>query len=150
MALPDSDGVVGDSLGLECDGVVVAQLAEVSGLSSDQDVIELKQNTADGKYVVTKLPGRPKAGEVTITRRVTGDGGLERWLTDSGLGRRDAGFGRAASVAVLVYADGGVPVRRYTLVKALPKSLETVVLTSGDSSILVEKLVITYEDMEAG
>ena len=41
---------------------------EVSGLKSEVDKIELKQQTSDGKYVVRQLIGRPKAGEVTVTR----------------------------------------------------------------------------------
>ena len=67
MALPDLDSSVGHSFGLEVDGVVIKQISEVSGLKMEQDVIELKQNTSDGKYVIKKLPGRPKAGELTLT-----------------------------------------------------------------------------------
>ncbi len=38
---------------------------EVSGLKSEVDKIELKQQTSDGKYVVRQLIGRAKAGEFT-------------------------------------------------------------------------------------
>jgi phage tail-like protein len=68
MALPDVDSSVGHSFGLEFDGVVIKQIAEVSGLKIDQDVVEFKQDTDRGKVIVKKLPGRPKAGEVTLTR----------------------------------------------------------------------------------
>lgn len=61
MPLPDLDSSVGHSFGLEFDSVVIKQITEVSGLKMEQDVIELKQNTADGKYAIKKLPGRPKA-----------------------------------------------------------------------------------------
>ena len=60
MALPRLDTSVGHSFGLEIDGVVIKQITEVSGLKMEQDVIELKQNTADGKYVIKKLPGRSR------------------------------------------------------------------------------------------
>ena len=42
MALPDVDSSVGRSFGLEFDGVVIKQIAEVSGLKIDQDVVEFK------------------------------------------------------------------------------------------------------------
>ena len=81
MTLPDLDTSVGHSFGLEVDGIVIKQITEVSGLKMEQDVIELKQNTADGKYVIKKLPGRPKAGEVTLTRGLTGDkAGIREFL----------------------------------------------------------------------
>ena len=66
MPLPDMDAGVGHSFGLEFDGVQIKSITEVSGLKMEQDVIELKQNTPDGKFMIKKLPGRPKAGEVTL------------------------------------------------------------------------------------
>ena len=72
MALPDFDSGVGHSFGLEFDSVVIKQIQEVTGLKMEQDVIEMKSNTADGKYMIKKLPGRPKAGEVTLTTRPDG------------------------------------------------------------------------------
>ena len=53
------------------DGIEIPKVIEVSGLKSEVDKIELKQNTNDGKYVVRQLIGRPKAGEFTITRGLT-------------------------------------------------------------------------------
>ena len=51
MALPELDKAVGHSFGLEVDGVQIKQIQEVSGLKMEQDVIELKQNTPDGKFM---------------------------------------------------------------------------------------------------
>ena len=68
MALPDLDSSVGHSFGLEFDGIRSRRITEVTGLKMEQDVIELKQNGPDGKYMIKKLPGRWKAGEVTLTR----------------------------------------------------------------------------------
>ncbi|MGR7000672.1 hypothetical protein ACU686_25840 [Yinghuangia aomiensis] len=56
MPLPDLDSSVGHAFGLEFDSVLIRQITEVSGLKMEQDVIELKQNTFDGKYAVKKLP----------------------------------------------------------------------------------------------
>ena len=56
MALPDLDSAVGHSFGLEFDGITIKSITEVSGLKMEQDVVELKQNGPDGKYVIKKLP----------------------------------------------------------------------------------------------
>jgi phage tail-like protein len=145
MALPDMDTSVGHSFGLEVDGLVIRQISEVSGLKMEQDVIELKQNTADGKYVVKKLPGRPKPGEVTLTRGLTADQSFEKWA-------KEAQFGRMSNArkggAIIVYDFENNPIKRYKLLNAWPKSLEIGTLKAGDSSVLTEKLVITYEQME--
>ncbi|AXG76723.1 MULTISPECIES: phage tail protein [Streptomyces] len=145
MPLPDLDSSVGHSFGLEFDSVVIKQITEVSGLKMEQDVIELKQNTTDGKYAVKKLPGRPKAGEVTVSRGLTEDNSFERWIKDSRFGRMaDA----RRNGAIIVYDYEGVAIKRYKLINAWPKSLEIGTLKAGDTSVLTEKLSITYESME--
>ncbi|WP_328667512.1 phage tail protein [Streptomyces sp. NBC_00322] len=145
MALPDMDTSVGHSFGLEIDGVVIKQINEVTGLKMEQDVIELKQNTADGKYVIKKLPGRPKAGEVTLTRGLTADNNFEKWIKDARFGKMGAA---RKGGAIIVFDYEGQAIKRYTLVNAWPKSLEISSLKAGDTSVLTEKLVITYEQMD--
>ncbi|WP_433679890.1 phage tail protein [Nocardia sp. CA-119907] len=145
MALPDLDTSVGHSFGLEIDGVVIKQISEVSGLKLEQDVIELKQNTADGKFVIKKLPGRYKAGEVTLTRGLTGDNSFEKWVKDSRFGKMGAA---RKGGAIIVYDYEGQALKRYKLTNAWPKSLEIGSLKAGDTSVLTEKLVITYENLE--
>ncbi len=145
MALPDLDSSVGHSFGLEIDGVVIKQISEVSGLKMEQDVIELKQNTSDGKYVIKKLPGRPRAGEVTLTRGLTGDQSFEKWVKDSQFGKMTA---VRKGGAIIVYDFEGKALKHYKLTNAWPKSLEIGSLKAGDTSVLTEKLVITYEHLE--
>jgi phage tail-like protein len=145
MALPELDTSVGHSFGIEIDGVVIKQIQEVSGLKMEQDVIELKQNTSDGKYMIKKLPGRFKAGEVTLTRGLTSDQSFEKWIKDSRFGKMsDARKGGA----VIVYDFEGSALKRYKLTNAWPKSLEITTLKAGDTSMLSEKLVVTYEGLE--
>ena len=145
MALPDLDSSVGHSFGLEFDGITIKSITEVSGLKMEQDVVELKQNGPDGKYVIKKLPGRWKAAEITLTRGLTGDQSFEKWV-------KDAQFGKMTAVrkggAVIVYDFEGKPIKRYKLTNAWPKSLEIGSLKAGDTSVLTEKLVVTYERLE--
>ena len=145
MALPDLDSSVGHSFGLEFDGVQIKQITEVSGLKMEQDVIELKQNSNDGKYIIKRLPGRPKAGEVTLSRGLTDDQSFSKWV-------KDAHFGKMADArkggAIIVYDYEGNALKRYKLTNAWPKSLEIGAMKAGDTSVLIEKLVLTYEQME--
>ena len=145
MGLADYDSAVGHSFGLEVDSIVIKQITEVSGLKMEQDVIEYKSNTADGKFIVRKAPGAPKAGEVTLTRGLTSDNSFEKWVKDCRFGKMgDARKGGA----IIVYDYEGNALKRYKLTNAWPKSLEISSLKAGDTSVLTEKLVITYEMMD--
>lgn len=146
MAIPEFDSSVGHSFGLEFDGIQIKSITEVTGLKMEQDVIEYKSNTAaDGKYQIKKLPGRWKAGEVTLTRPLTEDNSFDKWVKDSQLGKMaDVRKGGA----IVVYDYEGTAVKRYKVTNAWPKSLEINSLKAGDTSVLTEKLVLTYERVE--
>ena len=145
MALPELDTSVGHSFGLEIDGVVIKAIQEVSGLKIEQDVIEMKHNTADGKYINKKLPGRPEAGECTLTRGLTAETSFEKWV-------KAARFGQMSDsrkgAEITVFDFEGAPVKRYKLTNCWPKSLEIGTMKAGDTNILTEKLTITYEAAE--
>ena len=79
---------------------MIKSITEVSGLKMEQDVIELKENSPDGKYMIKKLPGPAKAGEVTLTRGLTA-------TTASRSGSRTRQFGKMADArkggAIIVF-----------------------------------------------
>ncbi len=50
--------------------------------------------------------------------------------------------------AIVVYDYEGQPVKRYTLTNAWPKSLEVSSMKAGDTSVMTEKLVLTFERVE--
>jgi len=147
VALGEQDSGVGHSFGLEVDGVVIKQIQEVSGVKMEQDVIELKQNTPDGKFQIKKLPGRQKAGEITLTRGLTADNSFEKWVESSRFGKMgDARKGGA----IIVFDYEGNAIKRYELENAWAKSLELGSMKAGDTSVLTEKLVVTYEGLKVG
>lgn len=147
MALPGPmDGAVGHSFGVEYDGVMIKKITEISGLKMEQDKIELKQNTNDGKFSITNLPGRPKAGQITVSRALTDDKSFETWINDSR-------FGKMSSVrktgAVIVYDYEGAELKRYNMVNAWPVSLELGSMKAGATDVLTEKLTIAFEELKA-
>jgi len=145
MALPDGNRGVGHSFGLEVDGVQIKSITEVSGLKMEQDVIELKENSSDGKFVIRKLPGCYKAAELTFTRGLSEDNSFDTWIKDSQLGKmNDVRKGGA----VIVYDYEGSAIKRYKMTNVWPKSLELTSLKAGDTSVLSEKLVVTCERLE--
>ena len=102
MPLPDGDSSVGHSFGLEFDGVTIKSITEVSGLKIEQDVVEFKENGPDGKYQLRRLPGRPKAPDITLTRGLTGDNSFDKWIESSRFGKM-ADSRKGGSVIVFDY-----------------------------------------------
>ena len=145
MPLPAGDSGVGHSFGLEFDGITIKSITEISGLKLEQDVVEYKENGPDGNYQIHRLPGRPKAPDITLTRGLTADQSFEKWIKDSRFGKmQDVRKGGA----LIVFDFEGKPVKRYKLTNAWPKSLEVSNLKAGDTSYLSEKLVLTCESIE--
>jgi len=142
MPLPDLDTAVGWSFGLEFDGVTIKQIQEVSGLKMENDVVDMKHNTNDGKYIYKRLPGRPKPGEVTLTRGLTDDTSFDDWIKKSQFGDM---AGARKGGAIIVFDHMGTPLKRYSLENAWPKSLELGSLKAGDTTVLTEKLTLTHE-----
>jgi phage tail-like protein len=145
MALPTDDSAVGHSFGLEFDGVTITKIQQVEGLKMEQDVIELKENSNEGKYFLRKFPGRPKGGEITLTRGLTADQSFENWVKASRFGQMPQA---RKGGTIIVFDFIGTPLKRYKLENAWPKSLEIGSLKAGDTSVLTEKLVVTYDHMD--
>src|SRR5205823_10772592 len=98
-----------------------------------------------GKYIIKRLPGRPKAGEVTLSCGLTDDQSFSKWVQSAHFGKMpDARKGGA----IIVYDYEGNALKRYKLTNAWPKSLEIGALKADDTSVLIEKLVLTYEQLE--
>ena len=145
MGLPDFDTGVGWSFGLEIDGIEIKEIQEVEGLKLEVDSIELKHNTSDGKYINKMLPGRKKAGQITLTRGVTSDTGWHSWIQLVMEGNMP---GARKNGQVNIYDYMGNPVQSFKFVNGWAKSVEYGQLKAGDTSVLTEKLTIAHEGLE--
>lgn len=140
--LEQFDGAIGASFGLKIDNHVVKGIKEVSGVGQEYDMIEVKTQTMDGKYVLKKIPGRPKPVTLTITRPLTEDPQFEKWMKEVEEGKvpRD-------KVEIVVYDSVLSPVKRYIVHNAQPSKLEITSLAAGANSGVDEKLTVQGEYM---
>lgn len=123
-------------------------LSEVAGLKWEVDVIETKSNTAQGVYEINKLPGKPKPGEITLTRVMRkGEDDFATWFKLGFLGvLSDAGKGGSI---VVMDPTNAVEVRRFDIVGAFPKKLEFGQLKAGDTSVVTEKLTLVHSGISS-
>ena len=99
-----SDALANYTFAIEIGGVEIAQFQEVSGISSELDVIELKENTADGKLVIHKAPGAIKPPTLTLKRAKNSSKALWDWHEAMILG--NVSSGRKEGSIVLKSYDG--------------------------------------------
>ena len=123
-------------------------LSEVSGLKFEVDVIETKSVTAEGIYEITKLPGKPKPGEIVLTRVMRKDNDdFATWFKLGYLGKL-ADAGKGGSIVVMDPTNA-TEVRRYDVVGAFPKKLEFGQMKAGDSGVVTEKLTLVHSGLSS-
>jgi phage tail-like protein len=137
------DAIIGASFGFEFDKHQAKGIMEISGLKGEVDMIEVKTQTADGKYIINKIPGRPKAGTVTITRALTEDTQFADWVKEAAEGKLPRTNG-----SVIVYDTMMSPIMRYSLIDCQPASLEIGTLKAGDTNVTTEKLTLHHVGMQ--
>jgi len=140
-----SDALANYTFSVEIGGVEIAQFQEVSGISSEIDVIELKENTADGKLVIHKAPGAFKPPTITLKRAKNSSKALWDWHEAMLLG--NVASGRKEGSIVLKSYDG-TEVARYNIKGAWVSKLETGALKAGANEVLPETATIVTESIE--
>ncbi|MGH9076701.1 MAG: phage tail protein [Acidimicrobiales bacterium] len=145
MPLPLGDSAVGHYFGIEIDQVMLKDLIEVTNLSFEQEVVEMKQNTPDGKFSIVKMPGRYKAGNFTVTRGYTNDKTLEKWHEFSLKG--DMKSARKGG-AIIVFDYTGAPLSRFKFTNGWCSKIELGPFKAGDTTPMTEKATVEYETLE--
>lgn len=144
MALAEGDAVAGYAWQVEIDSVPIAQFKELSGISSQVQVIEHRENRAGGVSVLKKLPGQISSGDITLRKGKTSDRTLWDWhkLIQEG---DVAGARKNGSVVLYDYQRGEVA--RYNFVNGWPSAVSIGSLSAGGSDVLLEECTIVHEGL---
>ena len=137
----EGDPIVGFNFGLELSGVVQGYFTEVSGLGSENEVIEHKI-TKEGKEIVRKIPGRLKWGDITLKRGVTSTMDMWEWRKQVEDGNVDKA---RKSGTITMYDQEGKAVAKWEFERAWPSKLTGPSLKSDDNAVAVEEMTIVHE-----
>ncbi len=144
MALADAlDSSSANGFRVKVDGIEIPKVTEVSGLTTEVDKIELKQQTADGKYVVRQMIGRPKPGALVITRGLTDSKTVSDWLKTVMQGDV-AGSRKTASVELLDYQ--GTTIKTYNFTNCWVQKVEVNALKAGAAEQATEKFTVCFDE----
>jgi phage tail-like protein len=125
----------------------VESVQEVSGLTVELDAIEVTQVTPTGEYIIRKIPGARKGGEVTITRGLDKSSAFTSWITDTyEKGAIDAA---RQNISIIIVDSQNSEQRRWDLSNAWVSKWEGPSLKAGDASPATEKITIVFEEIKS-
>jgi phage tail-like protein len=135
MGARQSDPLIGFSFSLDMSGQIKGFFTEVSGLSSETDIVEHKVTDESGRDFIQKIPGRTKYGDITLKRGITDSMDMWKW-------RQLVEKGNITGARV------NCTITMYDLTNAWPSKITGPSMQSDGNNFGVEELTITHEMME--
>jgi len=123
------------------DGQDVGGFAEVSGLSSDGDVVDYREGT-DVELTTRKLPGLRKYNPITLKRGYTTDLYLWNWYASISAGKRERRDGTIA-----LRNDEGKEVMRWHFEHAWINKIEGPVFKASGNEVAMESVELIHEGL---
>jgi phage tail-like protein len=119
---------------------------ELGGLSSENEIIELREVSDTGDEIVRKLPGALKFEDITLKRGLTGDESIDDlWLwrkqvEDGEFTRRDG--------SVVIHDQTGTEVARWNFSRGWPSKWTGPAVTAGRNEVATETITITVDRLD--
>jgi phage tail-like protein len=139
-----TDPLVGFSFSLDISGAVAGFFTEVSGLSSETEVVEHKITDPSGRDIIQKIPGRTKYGDITLKRGITATMDMWTWrkqVEDGNVG------GARKNATITMYDQSLTPIAKWNLTNVWPTKISGPSMQSDGNNFGVEELTITHEMM---
>ncbi|MCY7418658.1 MAG: phage tail protein [Chloroflexi bacterium] len=137
-----SDALASYLFAIEIDSIEIAQFTEISGLVSEIDVIELKENTRDGKLVIHKSPGAMKPPPITHNRAKNTSKAHGGWRHAMLQGKVSES---RKNGSVILKSYDGTEVARYNFTNAWVSKVSTGTLKAGANEVLMEEASLVCE-----
>lgn len=128
---------------IEIDGITRAGFSEVSGLTSDTNVMEYRDGDEGPPATVRKLPGLVKFTNIVLKRGYTTDTALWTWRQTvlDGVTQRTTG-------TITLLDEARNPALSWNFTAGWPVKLEGPGMNGKTSDVAVETLEIAHEGIE--
>ena len=146
LGLPSlpQDALASYQFSVEIDNTEIAQFSELSGITSEIDVIELKENTKEGRPLTKKLPGSRKAPTITLKRAKNASMDLWNWHYAMYQGNVTEAR-RNGSIVLYDYTFGEIA--RYNFFNGWVSKLTMGAAKAGANEVLSEECTIVCEEL---
>ena len=144
MPARSTDPLVGFSFSLDISGAVAGFFPEVSGLSSETEVVEHKITDPSGRDIIQKIPGRTKYGDITLKRGITATMDMWTWrkqVEDGNVG------GARKNATITMYDQSLTPIAKWNLTNGWPTKISGPSIQSDAKKFGWEEHTNTHEMM---
>ena len=140
-----SDSFLGVWFAIEFQGQVTGAFRECSGLGSENEVVEAKASSMDGRPVVKKIPGNLKWGNITLKQGITDDMDMWKW-------RKMVEDGKVTEArkngSIVLFSHAGVEIARWNFVNAWPSKINGPSVNATSNEVAIEELELAHEGYE--
>ncbi len=139
------DALASQRFSVEIDGVSIVQFSEISGMMSEIEVAELKENDPKGRPILKKMIGARKPPTLTLKRAANASKDLWDWH-QAALDGKLSGARRNGSIVQydFLYQE----VARYNFTNAWVSKITISGLKAGDPGTSIEEVTIVCEGFE--
>ena len=137
----ETDPLAGFHFQLDLGGVVAGYFTEISGLGSENEVIEHKV-VEGGKQKVQKIPGRLKWGDITLKRGITAQMDIWTWRKQVEDGMVDAA---RTNGSIIMLDQELTPIAQWDFEGAWPSKVSGPQVQSDSNNYGVEEMTIVHE-----
>jgi phage tail-like protein len=145
MPTRETDPLNGFHFGLDVQGTVTGFFTEISGLGSENEIVEQKVVTDKAIQVIKKIPGRLKFTDVTLKRGVTSQMDIWAWRKMVEEGNTQ---GARKNATITMYDQSLHAVAEWNLENAWPVKVTGPSLQADSNALGIEEVVITFESMK--
>ena len=140
-----NDAIAARNFAIEIDGTQIAQFTEISGMTSELEVTDLKENGPDGKLIIKKWPGARKPPTLTLKRAKNVSMDLHKWhqLALDGKVKEARKHG-----SIVLYDFEGAEIARWNFTNAWPSKLSVGGLKAGSNDVVTEEATLVMEHFE--
>lgn len=142
VTVDEEDYLLGFNFALEVSGKVVGFFTEVSGVGSENEIVEAGQVGKAGQQIVRKVPGRLKWSDITLKRGVTSSMDFWKWSEDVTNGKIDD---NRFNGSIHLFSQDGSPIAQWDFEKAWLKDVSVPQFKSDGSDVAMEEVVFSHE-----
>ena len=139
------DALVAQHFKIEVKGTAIATFQEVSGITSELEVVTLKANDMLGKPIIKQMIGAQKPPTITLKRAADSSMDLWNWHK-AALDGDLVGARREGSIVQLDFTHAEVA--RYNFFDAWISKLTATGMKAGDNTPSIEEVTIVCERLE--
>lgn len=137
-----NDAITASRFTITVDGYEIAQFSELTGITTEVDVVEFQENTSNADSILKKLPGKKKAPTIVLKRGKNMS--IDMWTWHDAVLNGDIAAARKSG-SIVMYAYDGSPVARYHFENGWPAKISIGGLKAGANDVLMEEVTIVCE-----